>query len=70
MDFFITVKVLAKVVGSASLFRSAIGTEQTSREGTGEYRRKVRIGAQITIICILTCRKTRFIRFRLYVLFA
>ncbi len=42
-DFFITVKVLQK--GSFCTFdSSAIGTEQTSKEGSGEYRRKVRIG--------------------------
>ena len=42
-DFFITVKVLQK--GSLCTFDpSAIGTEQTSKEGSGEYRRKVRIG--------------------------
>ncbi len=42
-DFFITVKVLQK--GAFCTFDpSAIGTEQTSKEGSGEYRRKVRIG--------------------------
>ncbi len=42
-DFFITVKVLQK--GFFCTFDpSAIGTEQTSKEGAGEYRRKVRIG--------------------------
>lgn len=42
-DFFITVKVLQK--GFFCTFDpSAIGTEQTSKEGSGEYRRKVRIG--------------------------
>ncbi len=42
-DFFITVNVLAKG-GLCTFVPSAIGTEQTSKEGTGEYRRKVRIG--------------------------
>jgi len=42
-DFFITVKVLQK--GFFSTFVStAIGTEQTSKESIGEFRRKVRIG--------------------------
>lgn len=42
-DFFITVKVLQK--GFFCTFVStAIGTEQTSKESTGEFRRKVRIG--------------------------
>lgn len=42
-DFFIAVKVLQK--GFFCTFdSSAIGTEQTSKEGIGEYRRKVRIG--------------------------
>lgn len=42
-DFFIPVKILQK--GFFCTFDpSAIGTEQTSKEGTGEYRRKVRIG--------------------------
>lgn len=42
-DFFIAVKVLQK--GFFCTFDpSAIGTEQTSKEGIGEYRRKVRIG--------------------------
>lgn len=42
-DFFITVKILQK--GFLCTFDpSAIGTEQTSKEGIGEYRRKVRIG--------------------------
>lgn len=42
-DFFITVKVLQK--GFFCTFDPcAIGTEQTSKEGAGEYRRKVRIG--------------------------
>ena len=38
-DFFITVNVLAKG-GLCTFVPSAIGTEQTSKEGTGEYRRK------------------------------
>jgi len=42
-DFFVTTKVLQK--GYCSTFVStAIGTEQTSKESSGEYRRKVRIG--------------------------
>lgn len=42
-DFFITTKILQK--GYYSTFvGSAIGTEQTSKESSGEYRRKVRIG--------------------------
>ncbi|WP_407443480.1 glycosyltransferase family 2 protein [Fibrobacter sp.] len=42
-DFFIATKVLQK--GYLCTFvASAIGTEQTSKEGEGEYRRKVRIG--------------------------
>ena len=42
-DFFITTKILQK--GYYSTFiSSAIGTEQTSKESSGEYRRKVRIG--------------------------
>jgi cellulose synthase/poly-beta-1,6-N-acetylglucosamine synthase-like glycosyltransferase len=42
-DFFITVKVLEK--GYESTFiSSAIGTEQTSKAGIGEYNRKIRIG--------------------------
>ena len=42
-DFFVTTKVLQK--GYCSTFvASAIGTEQTSKESSGEYRRKVRIG--------------------------
>lgn len=42
-DFFITTKILQK--GYLCTFvASAIGTEQTSKEGGGEYRRKVRIG--------------------------
>lgn len=42
-DFYITVKILIK--GYKSTFiSSAIGTEQTSKIGSGEYVRKVRIG--------------------------
>lgn len=42
-DFFITIKVLQK--GFFCTFVStAIGTEQTSKESIGEFRRKVRIG--------------------------
>ena len=42
-DFFITTKILQK--GYYSTFiGSAIGTEQTSKESAGEFRRKVRIG--------------------------
>ena len=42
-DFFVTTKILQK--GYYSTFiSSAIGTEQTSKESLGEYRRKVRIG--------------------------
>lgn len=42
-DFFIAAKVLQK--GYFCTFdTSAIGAEQTSKEGIGEYRRKVRIG--------------------------
>ena len=42
-DFFVTTKILQK--GYYSTFiSSAIGTEQTSKETAGEYRRKVRIG--------------------------
>lgn len=42
-DFYITTKILQK--GYYSTFvGSAIGTEQTSKESAGEYRRKVRIG--------------------------
>lgn len=42
-DFFITTKILQK--GYCSTFvGSAIGTEQTSKESSGEFRRKVRIG--------------------------
>lgn len=42
-DFYITTKILQK--GYYSTFvGSAIGTEQTSKESSGEYRRKIRIG--------------------------
>lgn len=42
-DFFVTVKVLQK--GYESTFiSSAIGTEQTSKAGAGEFKRKIRIG--------------------------
>ncbi|MDR1759043.1 MAG: glycosyltransferase family 2 protein [Fibrobacter sp.] len=42
-DFFITVKILQK--GFFCTFVSnAIGTEQTSKDSSGEFRRKVRIG--------------------------
>ena len=42
-DFFITTKILQKGY-FCTFVPSAIGTEQTSKEGGGEYRRKVRIG--------------------------
>jgi cellulose synthase/poly-beta-1,6-N-acetylglucosamine synthase-like glycosyltransferase len=42
-DFFITMKILQKGF-FCTFISSAIGTEQTSKEGIGEYRRKVRIG--------------------------
>lgn len=42
-DFFITTKILQKGF-FCTFVASAIGTEQTSKEGEGEYRRKVRIG--------------------------
>ncbi|SHH17777.1 Glycosyltransferase, catalytic subunit of cellulose synthase and poly-beta-1,6-N-acetylglucosamine synthase [Fibrobacter sp. UWH9] len=42
-DFFIATKVLQKGY-YCTFVSSAIGTEQTSKESTGEYRRKVRIG--------------------------
>lgn len=42
-DFFITTKILQKGF-FCTFISSAIGTEQTSKEGEGEYRRKVRIG--------------------------
>jgi hypothetical protein len=42
-DFFITTKILQKGF-FCTFIASAIGTEQTSKEGEGEYRRKVRIG--------------------------
>lgn len=42
-DFFVTVKILQK--GYYCTFANgAIGTEMTSKEASGEYRRKVRIG--------------------------
>ncbi len=42
-DFFVTVQVLRQ--GYLSTFlSSAIGTEQTSKAGSGEFKRKVRIG--------------------------
>jgi cellulose synthase/poly-beta-1,6-N-acetylglucosamine synthase-like glycosyltransferase len=42
-DFYITTKILLQ--GYSSTFvSSAIGTEQTSKEGMGEFKRKVRIG--------------------------
>ncbi|MCF0216636.1 MAG: glycosyltransferase family 2 protein [Fibrobacteraceae bacterium] len=42
-DFFITTKILQKGY-YCTFVTSAIGTEQTSKESIGEYRRKVRIG--------------------------
>lgn len=42
-DFFIATKVLQKGY-YCTFVSSAIGTEQTSKESSGEYRRKVRIG--------------------------
>lgn len=42
-DFFVTTKVLEKGYGSTFL-SSAIGTEQTSKHGSGEFLRKIRIG--------------------------
>lgn len=42
-DFFVTTKILQKGY-YCTFISSAIGTEQTSKETTGEYRRKVRIG--------------------------
>lgn len=42
-DFYVTVRVLQK--GYLSTFEaSAVGTEQTSKAGSGEFRRKIRIG--------------------------
>ena len=42
-DFYVTVRVLQK--GFLSTFvSSAIGTEQTSKAGSGEFKRKIRIG--------------------------
>lgn len=42
-DFFVTTKILQKGY-FCTFVASAIGTEQTSKESSGEYRRKVRIG--------------------------
>ena len=42
-DFFITTKILQKGY-FCTFVASAIGTEQTSKESSGEFRRKVRIG--------------------------
>lgn len=42
-DFFVTIKVLEKGF-YCTFVTSAIGTEQTSKESSGEFRRKVRIG--------------------------
>ncbi len=42
-DFFIATKVLQKGY-YCTFVSSAIGTEQTSKESSGEFRRKVRIG--------------------------
>ena len=42
-DFFVTTKILQKGY-FCTFVDSAIGTEQTSKESSGEYRRKVRIG--------------------------
>lgn len=42
-DFFITTKILQKGY-YCTFVASAIGTEQTSKESSGEFRRKVRIG--------------------------
>ena len=42
-DFFISVKVLQQGFQSTFL-SSAIGTEQTSKAGIGEFKRKIRIG--------------------------
>ena len=42
-DFFVTTKILQKGY-YCTFVSSAIGTEQTSKETTGEFRRKVRIG--------------------------
>jgi cellulose synthase/poly-beta-1,6-N-acetylglucosamine synthase-like glycosyltransferase len=42
-DFFVTTKVLEKGF-YCTFVTSAIGTEQTSKESSGEFRRKVRIG--------------------------
>lgn len=42
-DFFITTKILQKGY-FCTFVANAIGTEQTSKESSGEFRRKVRIG--------------------------
>lgn len=42
-DFYITTKILQKGF-YCTFIASAIGTEQTSKESAGEFRRKVRIG--------------------------
>ena len=42
-DFFVTTKILQKGF-YCTFVASAIGTEQTSKESSGEFRRKVRIG--------------------------
>lgn len=42
-DFFVTVKILQKGF-YCTFVTSAIGSEQTSKESSGEFRRKVRIG--------------------------
>ena len=42
-DFFVTTKILQKGY-YCTFIASAIGTEQTSKETSGEFRRKVRIG--------------------------
>jgi cellulose synthase/poly-beta-1,6-N-acetylglucosamine synthase-like glycosyltransferase len=42
-DFFVTVKILQKGY-YCTFVNGAIGTEVTSKEASGEYRRKVRIG--------------------------
>ena len=42
-DFFVTTKILQKGY-YCTFVASAIGTEQTSKESSGEFRRKVRIG--------------------------
>jgi cellulose synthase/poly-beta-1,6-N-acetylglucosamine synthase-like glycosyltransferase len=42
-DFYVTVQVLLQGYGSTYL-TSALGTEQTSKYGSGEFKRKIRIG--------------------------